>query len=75
MANGVAHLSISQTPPKILRVINFLGYRGEESRAWSEINRAAFELPGIISHLGRMFLIFYWSYAEPHGLLGANNLR
>ena len=73
-ANGLANLAITTIPPKLLRVVNFLGYRGSESKAWSEINRAAFELSGFHHKLTRLFLIFYWSYAEPHGSIGANHL-
>ena len=73
-ANGLANLAISTIPPKILRVGNFLGYRGSESKAWSEFNKAAFELRGFQHKLARLFLIFYWSYAEPRGFIGANHL-
>ncbi|CAG2168527.1 unnamed protein product [Oppiella nova] len=43
--NGICHLVISNIPPKILRIINFLGIRGVESLGWKNINKAAFELP------------------------------
>ncbi|CAG2163421.1 unnamed protein product [Oppiella nova] len=73
LANGVSHLVISNVPPKILRVINFLGIKGVERIGWSNLNRAAFELPGLSSQLARLARIIYWCYIEPHGCLGPIN--
>ncbi|CAG2182075.1 unnamed protein product, partial [Oppiella nova] len=69
-ANGLKNLAISQIPPKILRVINILGYKGQESVGLEELNKAAFELPGMNSRFARMFFIAYWLYGKSHGGLG-----
>ena len=74
LTNGLKHLAISQIPPKILRIINFLGYRGKESIGFEEINKTAFQLPGVGSELARAFLVAYWLVALPHGALGPRNL-
>ncbi|XP_054155073.1 tetratricopeptide repeat protein 39A-like [Oppia nitens] len=73
-ANGLKNLTISQIPPKLLRVINFVGIKGQESVGMEDLNKAAFELPGINSRFARMFFIGYWLYGQPHGGLGPKNL-
>ncbi|CAG2173186.1 unnamed protein product [Oppiella nova] len=65
LANGVSHLVISNAPPKILRVINFLGIRGVESTGWNNINKTAFELPGIASQLARVFRLLNDPHVTP----------
>ena len=74
LTNGVAHLIITTIPPKILKVINFLGIGGSETRGWTELEWAAFESSGMFSQLARMYMIFHWSYMEPHFYNGAMNL-
>ena len=73
-ANGLKHLAISQIPPKILRLVNFLGFSGKESIAFEEINKVAFEMPGMIGRIGRMFLLGYWLFGQPHAGLGPREL-
>jgi len=51
-----------------------LGYKGVRSIGFEEINKAAFELPGISSKLAQFVLLTYWLYAEPHGCLGPKDL-
>ena len=74
LTNGVAHLTIATIPPKMLKVVNFLGYAGKEDHGWRDINKSAFQLPGMFSQLARFFMIFYWSYVEPHAFNNAKNL-
>ncbi len=74
LAHGITHLLISHMPPKLLRVVNFLGYRGVVSIGFEEINKTAFQLPGVSSKLAQMVLLIHWLYAEPHGCLGPKNL-
>ncbi|CAG2119722.1 unnamed protein product, partial [Medioppia subpectinata] len=71
-ANGLKNLAISQIPPKILRIINILGYKGQESVGLEELNKAAFELPGMNARFARTFFIVYWLYGKSHGGLGLN---
>lgn len=67
-ANGIINLVISHTPPKFLRIMNFLGYQGTESVGLNELNRVAFEMPaGFTSKMSQLLLIYYWVYAKPHG--------
>lgn len=67
-ANGIINLVISHTPPKFLRIMNFLGYKGTESVGLNELNRVAFEMKaGFTSKLAQLLLIYYWVYAKPHG--------
>lgn len=67
-ANGIINLVISHTPPKFLRIMNFLGYKGTESVGLNEMNRVAFELDaGFTSKMTQLLLIYYWVYAKPHG--------
>ena len=71
--NGLAHLGISRIPPKFLKIINFFGFnfRGREDIGFDQINKSAFEYPGMFAQGARMFLLAYWTYAEPHGGVGA----
>ena len=65
--NGIINIVISHTPPKFLRIMNFLGYKGSESVGLTEVNKAAFEIDaGFTSKLAQLFLIYYWVYAKPH---------
>ncbi|CAG2116121.1 unnamed protein product [Medioppia subpectinata] len=70
LANGIQHLTISHIPPKLLKIVNFLGYKGVESRAFQELSRTAFELPGISSRIAQVVLLFYWIAGQPHACLG-----
>ncbi|CAG2183713.1 unnamed protein product, partial [Oppiella nova] len=70
LASGLQHLLISHIPPKLLKIVNFLGYKGVESRAFQELSRTAFELPGISSRIAQIVLLFYWIAGQPHGCLG-----
>ncbi|CAG2106738.1 unnamed protein product, partial [Medioppia subpectinata] len=67
----VKHLS--NIPPKILRLINFLGIRGVESVGWGQINKVAFELPSLFGQLARLFKLLYWTYADTHAGIGPVN--
>lgn len=67
-ANGIINCVISHTPPKFLRIMNFLGYKGTESIGLNEMNRVAFELNGgFMTKLAQLALIYYWVYGKPHG--------
>ncbi|CAG2109683.1 unnamed protein product, partial [Medioppia subpectinata] len=74
LANGFMNLTISNIPPKILQVINFIGISGSESIGWYNIDTAAYKLPGMFSELARLVRVFYWSYIEPHLCLGPLNV-
>ena len=68
LANGIINVVISHTPPKFLRIMNFLGYKGTESVGLNEMNRVAFEInAGFTSKMTQLLLIYYWVYAKPHG--------
>ena len=69
-ANGLKNLAISHIPPKILRLINLLGFKGQESVAFDEINKVAFELPGAGARMARIFLVGYSMLAKAHVGLG-----
>lgn len=67
-ANGVTNLLISHTPPKFLRIMNFLGYKSNESAGLNAINEIAFKTnSGFVSKVAQLVLIYYWVYAKPHG--------
>src|SRR5262249_53600977 len=70
LAAGIQHLLISHIPPKLLKIVNFLGYKGVESRAFEELSKTAFELPGICSRIAQIIILFYWIYGQPHACLG-----
>ena len=65
---------VSYLPPKLLKIINFLGYRRVHNIAFAELNKTAFELPGIYSIISELVLIGYWLYVETHGCFGPKNL-
>lgn len=51
-------------PPKLLKIVNFLGFKGVRDVAFTELNAVAYELPGIYSVIGELVLIMYWLYIE-----------
>lgn len=67
-ANGMINVVISHTPPKFLRIMNFLGYKGTETIGLNEMNRVAFDLnAGYWTKMAQLTLIYYWVYGKPHG--------
>lgn len=67
-ANGLINIIISHTPPKFLKIMNFLGYKGSESIGLNEMNKVAFEMnAGFMSKIAQLALIYYWVYGKPHG--------
>jgi hypothetical protein len=74
LERGFRHLVVSFLPPKLLRIINFLGYEGVRNIAFAELNKTAFELPGIYSIISELVLIGYWIYIETHGCFGPKNV-
>ena len=68
------NLIVSFLPPKLLKIINFLGFRGEREVAFSELNAVAYELPGIFSLIGELIVTMYWLYIEMHGCIGPANM-
>ncbi|XP_054160184.1 tetratricopeptide repeat protein 39A-like [Oppia nitens] len=74
LANGIQHLMISHIPPKLLRIVNFLGYKGVESRALQELTKTAFELPGLSARIAQVVLLVYWIVGQSHGCLGPKDL-
>lgn len=75
MERGLRNLIISFLPPKLLKIVNFLGFRGARHLAFSDLNAVAYDLPGIYSVIGEMILIVYWLYIEMHGCLGPANIE
>ncbi|XP_054155264.1 tetratricopeptide repeat protein 39A-like [Oppia nitens] len=73
LGNGLRNLAISNIPPKVLAIINFLGIKGSESNGWKSINEGTLVEPGIFSIPCVWFRIAYWLYAEPHGYMGPKN--
>lgn len=68
IGNGIVNVVISHTPPKFLRIMSMLGYKGTESVGLNEMNKVAFEMnAGFTSKLAQLMLIYYWVYAKPHG--------
>lgn len=66
-SSGLTNIVISHTPPKFLRIMNFLGYKGEESIGLNFFNKVAFEMnAGFTTKQAQLTLIFYWVYAKPH---------
>lgn len=64
---------VSFLPPKLLKIVNFLGFKGIREVAFNELNKAI-ELPGIYGLIGEMVVILYWLYIEMHGCLGPTNV-
>lgn len=75
LERGLRNLIISFLPPKLLKIVNFLGFRGARRLAFSDLNAVAYDLPGIYSVIGEMILIVYWLYIEMHGCLGPANIE
>lgn len=74
LERGVRNLIVSFLPPKLLKIVNFLGFKGVRDVAFTELNAVAYELPGIYSIAGELVLIFYWLYIEMHGCIGPANV-
>ena len=45
---------VSFLPPKLLKIVNFLGFKGVRDVAFTELNAVAYELPGIYSLIGEL---------------------
>lgn len=74
MERGLRNLIVSFLPPKLLKLVNFLGFKGVRDVAFSELNAVAYELPGIYSLIGELILTTYWLYIEMHGCIGPANV-
>lgn len=74
LERGIRNLIVSFLPPKLLRIVNFLGFKGARDVAFNELNTAAFELSGIYSLCSEMVIVLYWIYIEMHGCLGPANM-
>lgn len=74
LERGIRNLIVSFLPPKLLKIVNFLGFKGVRDVAFTELNAVVYELPGIYSLIGELVLIFYWLYIEMHGCLGPANV-
>jgi hypothetical protein len=61
---GCRHLIISFLPPTILRLVNFLGYRGIRKIAFRELNKTTFELKGVYCKMSETVLLLYHLYVE-----------
>lgn len=70
LENGLRQLVVSFLPPQLLKLVSFLGFKGEREKAFKDLNAVAFELPGMYSLLGQYLLILYWLVVEMHGCLG-----
>ncbi|KAF7490321.1 Tetratricopeptide repeat protein 39B [Sarcoptes scabiei] len=73
LERGIRNLIVSFLPPKLLKIVNFLGFKGIREVAFNELNKAI-ELPGIYGLIGEMVVILYWLYIEMHGCLGPTNV-
>jgi hypothetical protein len=69
------NLFISYLPPKLLKIVNFLGLKGYRNIGFSQLNKTAFELRGVYSMIAEVSILLYWMYVETHGSLGPKNLN
>ena len=75
LERGFRHLIVSYIPPKALKIINFLGYRGVRETAFVELNRTAFECNCVYSIIAELVIIIYWLYVETHTSFGPKNTQ
>ena len=74
LERGLRNLIVSFLPPKLLKIVNFLGFKGIREVAFTELNAVAYELPGIYSLIGELIITMYWLYIEMHGCIGPANV-
>jgi len=75
LERGFRHLIISFFPSKILRIVNFMGYRGARDIGLAELNKTDFELTGIYHKLSEFLLLGYYLYIEAIGSVGKKRLN
>ncbi|CAG2105391.1 unnamed protein product [Medioppia subpectinata] len=73
LANGWSHLIICCFPPKILRLINFLGIYGNESKGWKNLDIAMNNYTGIFTKITKQtFAAYLW--LDGHMFLGTPDI-
>ncbi|CAG2108715.1 unnamed protein product [Medioppia subpectinata] len=73
LANGWSHLIICCIPPKLLRLINFLGIYGNESKGWKNLDIAMNNYTGIFTNITKQeFSAYLWF--DAHLFLGTPDI-